>query len=263
MTPQARLVLPSTTSHKHESLLPTLDVFARLGMRDLDLNLHHLMVEGVPVEEVQQALRAEQLRVRIVSGGWCDFFHGAPLIEETFRSVDRQVALAGALGVDRLRLFFGRLPREAYSPHALSVIKGNLERLTDRHPAMHFAFENHDGASLCPEICREILEAVDRPTVRMNFDPVNFEHAGVGCMNALETLGHLIAHVHLKGLDGDEYCEFGAGRLDLMPVLRGLIDRGYRGAFTVEYEGRFDRTLRLYTGFRRAQAVVAALDASD
>ena len=257
-----RLVLPSTTSHKHESLLATLDVFARLDMRDLDLILHHLMVEGLPVEKVAQALGRENLRVWIVSGGWCDFFHEKPLVEATFQSVDRQVVLARALGVDRMRLFFGRLPREAFSSEALAVIKGNLERLSDRHPAMQFAFENHDGASLCPEICRDILEAVDRPTIRMNFDPVNFEHAGVDAVHALGMLAHLTAHVHLKGLDGDESCEFGAGRLDLTPVLRGLLDRGYRGAFTVEYEGKFDRTLRLYTGLRRAQASLAALSAS-
>ena len=79
-----RLVLPSTTSHKHESLLATLDVFARLDMRDLDLNLHHLMVEGLPVEKVAQALGRENLRVWIVSGGWCDFFHEKPLVEATF-----------------------------------------------------------------------------------------------------------------------------------------------------------------------------------
>ena len=33
-------VLPSTTSHKHEPLGPTLEIFARLGMLDLDLNLN-------------------------------------------------------------------------------------------------------------------------------------------------------------------------------------------------------------------------------
>ena len=31
------LVVPSTTSHKHEALVPTLDLFARLGDRVLHL----------------------------------------------------------------------------------------------------------------------------------------------------------------------------------------------------------------------------------
>jgi len=47
--------------------------------------------------------------------------------------------------------------------------------------------------------------------------------------------------------------------VDLVPVLRSLIETGYRGAFTVEYEGPGDRTLRLYRSVRRAQETVAAL----
>ena len=41
-------VLTSTTSHKAEPLLPTLEVFARLGLRDIDLNLHHILEFGTP-----------------------------------------------------------------------------------------------------------------------------------------------------------------------------------------------------------------------
>jgi hypothetical protein len=33
------------------------------------------------------------------------------------------------------------------------------------------------------------------------------------------------------------------GDVDLMPLLRDLIAGGYRGAFSVEYEGEYDRTL--------------------
>ena len=53
-----------------------------------------------------------------------------------------------------------------------------LWRLSDLHPDMRFNFENHDGASLHPEVCLEILNRVDRPNIRMNFDSINFERAG-------------------------------------------------------------------------------------
>jgi sugar phosphate isomerase/epimerase len=252
-------ILPSTTSHKGESLELTLEVFALLGMRDLDLNLHHLIEGGMRVATVRDLLRTRGQRVWIVSGGWCDFYHAEPRIDETFRSVDQQVTIARALGVDRLRLFFGRLALADYSPEALATIAGNVRRLADRYRGVSFVFENHNGASLRPEICRDILEAVDRHNVRMNFDPINFEHAGVDHMEALGVLRPLIGHVHLKGLDGEQTCEFGAGHVDLRPLLRSLIGGGYNGGFTVEYEGTSDRTLRLFEGARRAGAVVAEL----
>ena len=252
-------ILPSTTSHKAEPLLPTLEVFARLGFHDIDLNLHHLREGMVTLDEVLRALEANRQRLGIVSGGWCDFFDGSPEIEHTFASVDRQIAFARALGVGTLRLFYGRLPRTDYSIEARGRIASHFERLSSTYPDMTFAFENHDAASLDPRVCADVLQATNRANIRMNFDPINFERHGVDSMDALSVLRPFIQHVHLKGKIGAENCEFGAGDCDLTPLLRSLVAGGYSGAFTVEYEGRFDRTLRLYTSARHAAAVLASI----
>jgi len=249
-------VLASTTSHKREPLLPTLELFGRLDLRDVDLNLHHVLEEGVPVDTVTEAATANGLQIRIASGGWCDFFHGSPQSDETDRSVARQVDIAQRLGARQLRLFFGRLAFDAYSAAQRDTACQNLHRLSDRHQAMLFNFENHDGASLHPEVCAEILERVDRPNIRMNFDPINFERAGVNCRTALDMVHAFVGHVHLKGLDRGEFCEFGAGDVDLLPILDALRSYGYRGAFTVEYEGPRDGTLRLYQSVRRARSLI-------
>jgi sugar phosphate isomerase/epimerase len=251
-------ILPSTTSHKAEPLLPTLEVFSLLGFLDIDLNLHHLREGLVTVDEVRRALDEGGQRLGIVSGGWCDFYDRAPAIDETFASVDRQVGFARALGVHTLRLFYGRLPRSAYSAETRDRIVSHLTRLSDAYPDMMFAFENHDGASLDPLVCAEVLGSAARRNIRMNFDPINFERHGVDSLQALTLLRPFIEHVHLKGKIGAENCEFGAGDCDLVPLMRALVGSGYRGAFTVEYEGRFDRTLRLFTS---ARAVAAALSA--
>jgi sugar phosphate isomerase/epimerase len=249
-------VLASTTSHKGEPLLPTLELFSRLDLRDVDLNLHHILEDGVTVEDVVDAAAAQGLRIWVVSGGWCDFFHAGPQAEQTDRSVARQVAVARQVGAAQLRLFFGRLKYESYSAAALQTVCENLWRLSDVHPAMLFNFENHDGASLRPEVCREILERVDRPNIRMNFDPINFERAGVNGRAALDKVHAFVGHVHLKGLENGEFCEFGAGDVDLGPVLRALDSYGYRGGFSVEYEGTHDKTLRLYQSVKKARAAI-------
>ena len=249
-------VIASTTSHKTEPFLPTLEVLSRLGLCDLDLNLWHVIEEGVSVGTIQQGLVSHGQRVWVVSGGWCDFSHGEPEIDRTFSSVERQVAIARQLGVGVLRLFFGRLKRADYNPASRDIMCGNLRRLSDRHPDVTLVLENHDGASARPEVCREILERVDRLNVRLTFDPINFERAGVNSLEALETLRPWIGHVHLKGIERGELCEFGAGDVDLTPLLRSLLGHGYTGGFSVEYEGPFDGTLRLYHSVRRAEATV-------
>jgi sugar phosphate isomerase/epimerase len=249
-------ILVSTTSHKREPLGPTLEVLARLGLTDIDLNLHHVLEEGVPVETVNEIASTHGLRIWIVSGGWCDFFHSGARMEETTRSVARQVEIARRLGAAQLRLFFGRLKYEDYSSTAFDVVTANLRQLSERHPEMLFNFENHDGASLRPDVCRDILEAVGRPNIRMNFDPINFERVGVNCLTALELVARTIGHVHLKGLDRGEFCEFGVGDVDLRPFLQALGSAGYHGGFSVEYEGRHDGTLRLYESVKRARSAV-------
>jgi sugar phosphate isomerase/epimerase len=252
-------VLTSTTSHKKEPLLPALDVFARLGLRDVDINLHHILEAGVAVDDLSAALAANLQRVWVVSGGWCDFFHTPPEIDRTWTSIARQVEIARQLGVGMLRLFFGRLARDAYDAARRDAVVANLQTLAARYADVVFVFENHDGASLVPSICREVLATVDRPNVRMNFDPINFEKAGVRAAAALDEVAPFVAHVHLKGLQNGEYCEFGTGDVDLTPVLQTLVRGGYRGRFSVEYEGRFDGTLRLYQSVERARRVVGAL----
>jgi sugar phosphate isomerase/epimerase len=103
-------------------------------------------------------------------------------------------------------------------------------------------------------VCRDILARVNRPNVGMNFDPINFERVGVDSFEALEVVRPFVQHVHLKGLESGEYCEFGVGDVDLDPVLGSLMGAGYAGSFSVEYEGRFDKTLRLYQSVQRARA---------
>jgi sugar phosphate isomerase/epimerase len=256
-------IVPSTTSHKHESLIPTLAVFARLGFCDLDLNLNHLIEGGTNLDAVRSALDLNGQRVRIVSGGWCDFFEEGTAAERTQASVERQAALARQLGSARLRLFFGRLPADQYTGRLRDVCVDNIRRVAERHDDLLLVFENHDGASSRPQICREILDAVNRANARLTFDPINFEHRGVAALDALAALQPLVGHVHLKGYDGGEFCGFGEGDVDLMPALRRLVSGGYCGGFTVEYEGRGDRTLRLYQSVERAHAALAMLHAGS
>ena len=90
----------------------------------------------------------------------------------------------------------------------------------------------------------------------MNFDPINFAKAGVDPATALDAVLPVVAHVHLKGLERGEYCEFGEGDVDLGPIVESLLAGGYTGRFSVEYEGRFDGTLRLYRSVQRARALL-------
>lgn len=253
-------VFASTTGHKREPLAATMAVFAKLGLRDLDLNLHPFIEGDLTAGAAADVAAAHGVRIWAASGGWCDFFRGRPEIDATFASIARQVSIAMRLGVPQLRLFFGKRSFFDYTRAAHETVCHNLVRLSKMHPELMFVFENHDGASLHPEVCREILERVDRPNVWMNFDPINFAKVHVDPMTALEVLQPYVAHVHLKGLDQGKFCEFGSGQVDLTPIIERLVDAGYPGSFSVEYEGTDDPTMRLVEGYTRAKSLLAKLD---
>ena len=196
-------VIPSTTSHKREPVAAVLDLFARLGWQDIDLNLWPFMEEGEAIETAVDALARNGQRAGMVSGGWCDFFETGPPATTTRASVARQAGYARRLGATHLRLFYGRLPAGEYTPARLVAARDHLRGVADEHPDLMLVVENHGrGASGRVETCAEILAAVDRTNVRMNFDPINAEHAGSPALEALAAVRPFVAHVHLKGLAG-------------------------------------------------------------
>ena len=79
MTPR---LLASTTSHKKEPLLPTLEVFACLGLRDLDLNLHHFIEAGTP--DARYAI------LELADGAWRVTFRHVPYDHEAMAALARQ-----------------------------------------------------------------------------------------------------------------------------------------------------------------------------
>ena len=229
-------VLTSTTSHKREPLLPTLEFFGALGLRDLDLNLHHILEAGVAGRRPWPRPRhAHDLRVWVAVRRLVRFLRSRrPRSSDTFASVARQVALARRLGVRQLRLFFGRLESERlFARGARDGHATNLRRLSDRSSGRAvFVFENHDGASLrSGGLPGDSRDAWTRPNVRMNFDPINFAKAGVDPMAAPDVRAAARRPRPPEGPRARRVPVNSAKATStLAPVLRSLAEGAYAGA---------------------------------
>jgi sugar phosphate isomerase/epimerase len=243
----------SMVSFKNENPVDVLEVFERLGFNNIELHQHYFIEKNIDPLHVCKYLEERNLNIKAMSGGWCDFFSSSPYIEETFESVSRQVKITNYFSCNKLRLFFGRLDVKYRSAQVLEKIVSNLKRLSDRFQDTLFVFENHNGLSLIPEFNAEVFDKVNRPNIRMTFDPVNFQKHGINPEAALKMLYPNIAHVHLKGLKNNNICGYGEG--DFTPdfvvnFLRGL---KYTGLFSLEYEGTRNAIiglLRSYTIFK-------------
>lgn len=251
-------VLLATTSFKEESFVDVLNIYEKLGWKDIDVNLHPFLFHSERESEFLAQLK--KFNVGFASGGWCDFFHVGEMWKKSEESVEKQVQACKKMGAKSLRLFFGRLHKEDYDQKQLENVVSNISYFGKKHPDLRFSFENHDGASLDPKIVLEMIQHVDLPNVGMTLDPINYFKVSSDPHEAIDLHGPKIFHVHVKGMTADKhYCEYGEGAFDYKSFLRHLKQVGYKGSFTVEYEGENNPVMRLFKSYNQFKKDLADL----
>ena len=83
----------------------------------------------------------------------------------------------------------------------------------------------------------DLVERVDSPRIRCNFDAGHFFCVGEDPAELVETLGEYAEHYHLEDIPGDrthEHTQLGDGDMDIEGFLTALDDSGYDGFVTVE-----------------------------
>ena len=170
---------------------------------------------------------------------------------------------AATLGVSYIALHVGFVPEDRSDPDYLAV-REMVRRVAD-HAASHrqvFALET--GQEPAPVLLR-FIEDVNRPNIRINFDPANMILYGSGDpIEALGLLGAYVVSVHCKDGDGPPKDKPGAlgterplgrGSVGIPRFIAKLKEVGYKGALCIEREVE-DREERM----RDVRAAAAMLE---
>ena len=101
------------------------------------------------------------------------------------------------------------------------------------------AIEPHIGAAIeRPDQVRELIELVDSPYLRVNFDISHFNILGIPIETSVAALVDYAAHTHVKderGLHPDfEFLIPGEGDFDYVRYLKAMQSHGYDGFITAE-----------------------------
>jgi sugar phosphate isomerase/epimerase len=151
---------------------------------------------------------------------------------------------AAQLGIGSVACHIGFVPEDPADPD-YAGLRALVRRVCD-HAARHgqtFALET--GQEPAAVLLRFIAD-VDRPNLRINFDPANMILYGTGDpIEALRMLGPLVASVHCK--DGDwpppetpgalgRERPLGEGSVGIERYVRMLAEIGFRGPLNVERE---------------------------
>ncbi len=211
--------------------------------------IHHLELRGAwdtnvldlsdaQVAEIGRALAAAGLRVSAIASPIGKVAIDSPEDAELPR-LARAIAVAQALGTDRIRIFsFYPAPGDE-SPPAREAVLTRLRALTvqARAAGMTLLHENEKdiyGDSI--ERCVDLLQSVDDPHFRAVLDPANFLQCGQRPYpDAYAALQPWLAYVHVKDVDRDgTHVVAGAGDADWPDLLARLRADGYDGFLSLE-----------------------------
>jgi inosose dehydratase len=127
-----------------------------------------------------------------------------------------------------------------------ATVVSNLRRLGDvaADAGVTVALETHKGPTQNADAMLRLMDEVDHPAIRLNFDTGNilFYNPGADVLAELRRVAPLVRNVHLKdsrGRPDDWYFPaLGDGGAVDFAAVRSILDAsGYSGAFTIEIEG--------------------------
>jgi L-ribulose-5-phosphate 3-epimerase len=177
-------------------------------------------------------------------------------------------AFAQALGIPAVSCHIGFIPSDTTEP--LHNDLRDLTRLLCEACAAHnqnFVLETGQESA---DVLLSFIHHVDRPNLKVNFDPANMiMYASGDPIAALDILAPHIISVHCKdahspaagsGLLGEE-CVLGDGEVDFPAFLRTLKRIGYQGLLSIEREepNPTKRTADIHTGIQRLKQWKAQL----
>jgi inosose dehydratase len=228
--------------------LDTLDSAERRRIRQL-FNQHGL---GLPAVAAHQPMLATDDAV--YTENW----------RRLTASVDLCVDLAGADGVPALNTTLGSNPDEWSSQQDLILerVGALVDYCTAREVVL--AIEPHVGDGLSsPEKALWLIEEIDSPYLKLNFDISHFEVQGMSTDEVVGLLAPHSAHTHVKDQRGMlpdyEFLIPGEGPFDFVEYLRLMQRAGYDGYITAEVSMQVQRRTN-YNPLAAAELTYHTLD---
>ncbi len=246
-------IIVNTVPLKKEKLKSFIPIFSKLKFNDIELHFDHFFSNDYNIDDVLTLFKTNNINVLSMAGGWCDFFYDGNVKEKTFLSVAKQVGIMKKFDCTKLRLFFGRIPKDKYNSDVQKILINNLRELSDKYPDITFIFETHDNISVDYKILKPLLKQIKRKNIKINFDPANIEKEGYDSYQFLTEIREWIDHLHVKGLKSlkgkeikDFFCSYGEGILSYDKIFKFLKATNYTGYLSIEFEGYGYPILELY-----------------
>ncbi len=148
--------------------------------------------------------------------------------------------LARDLGCERVRVFGGNLPADVSHDEAIARAADVLRGFGDaaQNVGVQIVLETHDAFSTGATVA-ELLNATNHPAVFSLWDLHHPYRQGEAIADTHRHLANSVRYTHVKDSTGGAYCLLGEGDIPVFPMLQLLLDSGYTGPISLEWEKRW------------------------
>jgi sugar phosphate isomerase/epimerase len=218
--------------------------------------MHKFWNPGIDIPQIEKALQQEGLEVACVGASNNFALPNAVDRDIQLQHIIDSVNIADLYGAKAVRVFSGSLHEgvsfEQGQRWIIEGLKAAAEYAGKKN--IMLCLENHGLFAGKADQVQMIIGEVNSPALRSTFDTGNFILVDENPNDALEQLNTMIAHVHCKDfikveeiIQGETYVSLsgiryagtviGEGSVALDHLLGRLLEIGYDGWITVEFEG--------------------------
>ena len=179
--------------------------------------------------------------------------------ERNLNNIRATAVLARQLGLKLITFHAGFVPHDESDPN-FSKMLGRLRIVADVFAPDGIELGLETGQETAP-VLRDLLKAIGRPNLGVNFDPANMILYDKGNpIEAVRILAPWIRQVHIKdavrtqvpGTWGEEV-PAGTGQVDWPAFFKTLKETGFKGNFVIEREAGNDRVGDIKKARQRVQ----------
>lgn len=185
--------------------------------------------------------RAETLR-RFSDAGVaiCCVSSSGYVSKANFDHVRSHSELARDLNCPVVRIFGGGLPMDVPRAEGIARAAETLRQFGDiaQEAGVILVLETHDAFSTGAQVA-ELLEATNHPSVFTLWDLHHPYRQGEPIEETYRYLGPTMRHVHIKDGKPGTYTLLGEGDIPIFPMLDLVLDGGYTGPLSLEWEKRW------------------------
>ena len=196
----------------------------------------------------QQTARhmAETAGVKLIGFGSSASFHDPDRRDEMMADARAAIDVAAALGMGFVRVFGDRIAEGDDEAQIIARVVSGARSLCDyaAGSGVMILQEVHGNFNLAGRVLR-VADGVSRENFGVLWDVAHSDKTyGDDWMEFYRQIRPLVRHVHFKdhvrGTDGAfRLCSTGAGDIPLIPILKTLVNDGYQGYVSLEWEKKW------------------------